>query len=136
MKRKPRSIILLDELPDSFVFPSPSPKKRRVIVTEKLQPYLPIALSDTSGALVVDRWKSAWKYRDHHVRVTFSKNFQIKEYTVFENSKMAAIALGVSSYFNVHRAIINDGEIKGCFLEYTITKSKGGDHNCKVHYKH
>lgn len=132
MKRKPRSIILLDELPDSFVFPLPSPKKRRVIVTEKIR----TTLSDTSGVLVVDKWKSAWKYRNHHVRVTFSKNFQIKEYSVFENSKMAAIALGVSSYSNIHKAIINDREVKGCFLEYTITKTKGGDHNCKVHYKH
>lgn len=83
-----------------------------------------VTLVDTSGALIVLKWKSAWKYRDHHIRVTMSDNPLIPEDTVFSNSKMTAIMLRLPSYFTVHKAIVLGRPLDGCYLEYTITKIK------------
>lgn len=119
--KKRRSIILLDELPD---LPLPSPKRPRrkaaAVVVQRRRG--PPTTSDRSGTLVVDRWKSAWAYRRHHVRVVSSLNAAVPVNTTFVDSKRAGEVLGNNTYFQIHTAIAADRAIRNCVLEYTITK--------------
>jgi hypothetical protein len=123
---KKRKIVFLEELPFS---PCNSPKKRiRTNCFPKTNNYQGTLEKDTSGTLLVNKWKSAWYYRDHHVRVTMSHNPTIQEDMIFSNSKTASNALMQPCYFNIHKAIVHGMEINGCYLEYTITKVKGVNH--------
>lgn len=122
MKRKIK-FLSFDDLP----FIPPSPKKQRVVPTT-VNNFGAIVDSDTSGALLVEKWQSAWKYRDNHVRVVSSTNKEFPEDTVFANSKMAAMMLRQSGYHVVHKSIVNDSKINGCELEYTSTRLKDINH--------
>lgn len=120
MKKK-RSIIMLDELPPVF-------KRKKIKVDDKRiinVPNTTMTCDDKSGTLICtsNKWRSVWYYKNYHVRVTCSTNPDIKEGTVFVSSTHAAIALHCGGYHNIHKAIINDTEISGCYLEYTITKN-------------
>lgn len=122
MKRKIK-LLSFDDLP---ILP-PSPKKQRVTPTV-VNNFGAIVDSDTSGTLLVEKWQSAWKYRDNHVRVVSSTNKEFPEDTVFSNSTMAATMLRQSGYHVVHKSIVQDKEISGCVLEYTSTRLKDVNH--------
>lgn len=117
-----RKIIVLDHLPEHFRLPKrlmlkkepekvPSPTKN------------PFLVEDCSGTLLVDTWKSAWKYRNNHVRINESRNISFEVCTTFVNARAAALMLGATGYFSIHRAIISDTPIRGCYLEYTVQKN-------------
>lgn len=122
MKRKRRSIILVDDL----LPPPPSRTKTKTpIITHTPVTNLPSqhVVSDMSGSLVVASWASAWKYRNHHIRVTTTTNNEFPEDTTFMNASIASTMLRCGSYVNVHKAIMKDVPVNGCWLEYTITKA-------------
>lgn len=123
MKRK---IIVLDHLPTNF-------KVRKQIKTNhdnviKPSPRISFLVNDKSGALLVDHWKSAWKYCMYHVRVIQSNNRSFPEYTTFINSKVAALMIGANGYFSIHKAIVNNVPINNCYFEYTTTKETKFNH--------
>jgi peroxiredoxin len=119
-----RKLILLDVLPDSFQ-PVCKTIRRQILPTLpcKIITQDKFLCIDTSGALVVEKWKSSWHYRNYHVRVTDSMNVKFSEGTTFNSAISAASILGEYGYHPIHKAIINDKMIGKCFLEYTSLKS-------------
>jgi hypothetical protein len=79
-------------------------------------------INSIEPSLLVDKWQSAWTYRNYHVRVTMSTNPYIQENTIIPNAKIAALMLRKKSYFSIHKAIVTDSEIDGCYMEYTNKK--------------
>lgn len=82
---------------------------------------------DFGPALLTDEpLRSAWKYRNNCVRVSFyaSRDGALPRYpvdTTFVNSKHAGIALlgSDASWHHIHRSIKQSRCINGYFLEYT-----------------